>query len=303
MYSPATVANVACGFDIFGFALEQPGDLLVVELTDEPGVHLNIVGKSVGLPTDPLRNTASVSALKMLEYLKINKGVRIELHKKMPLKSGLGSSAASAAGSVYALNVLLDKPLTPHELIPFAMVGELVACGTAHADNVGPALLGGFVLVRSYEPLDIVSIPVNVELYCTILHPNIEISTEDARKVLKPEIHLKDHITQSGNAAGLVAGMILGNTKLISHTLQDIIAEPVRSPLIKGFDDMKNAALEGGALGCSISGSGPSLFALSTDSAQAHEIGKLMSQAALKNHLTSHIYVSKINKQGPKIVS
>ena len=303
VFSPATVANVASGFDIFGFALEQPGDILVVELTDSPGVSLTIVGNSNGLPKDPQHNTATVSAVKMLEFLKIEKGVKIELHKKMPLQSGLGSSAASSAGSVFAINALLDYPLTPHELIRFAMVGELVACGTAHADNVGPALLGGFVIIRSYEPLDIISIPLNIELYCTILHPDLLIKTEDARKVLKAEVSLKQHITQSGNAAGLIAGLMLGNSQLIGHCLQDVIAEPLRAPLIRGFYDIKQSAIDAGALGCSISGSGPSLFALTTDEKHAQEIGKQMSLAAQKHQLTSQVYVSKINKQGPKIIS
>jgi homoserine kinase len=201
------------------------------------------------------------------------------------------------------LTALLDYPLTSHQLIPFAMVGELVACGTAHADNVGPALLGGFVVIRSYEPLDIISVPINLELFCTILHPDIQVSTEEARKVLKPDVSLKHHVAQSGNVAGLIVGLMQGNEQLIGHCLQDIIAEPLRAPLITGFYDMKSAALECGALGCSISGSGPSLFALSASEPLALQIGKSMSLAAKKNGLSSQVFISKINKEGPKIVS
>lgn len=300
-YAPATVANVACGFDIFGFALERPGDEVVVRLTEAPGVSISaITGDKGVLPLDPAKNTAGVAAMKMLEHLNIQQGVEIEVHKKMPLGSGLGSSAASAAGCLAALNHLLGGRLSTKELIPFAMEGERVACGAAHADNVAPALMGGFVLIRSYSPLDIIKIPSQVALYCTILHPHMEVRTEDSRKLLGNEVSLHKHVQQSGNAAGLVVGLMLGDVALIRNSLQDVIAEPKRSPLIPGFDEIKAAGLAAGALGVSISGSGPSIFALSLTQKDAEIIAEAMFRRC---SVRSSLYISKINDQGPVILS
>ncbi len=304
VFAPATVANVACGFDIFGFALETPGDEVVVTLTDKPGVRLvNITGDNGKLPLDPQKNTAGISVLKLLEHLNSRQGVEITLHKMMPLGSGLGSSAASSVGSLFATNLLLGWPLSPLELIPFAMEGERIACGSAHADNVAPALLGGFVLIRSYTPLDVVSIPCPLELYCTILHPHMEIRTEEARKILKPDVSLKQHVIQSGNAAGLVVGLLQGRAELIRHCLHDVIVEPVRSTLIPGFHAMQAAALDAGALGCSISGSGPSLFALSLTMMRAQAIGEAMAHACQAQGMECDQYISKINDTGPRVLS
>jgi homoserine kinase len=301
VFAPATVANVACGFDIFGFALEQPGDQLTLQLNDSNRVTLKeISGDSGALPKDPSKNTATVALCSLLAHLQIKQGVEVTLQKKMPLKSGLGSSAASAAGSLYALNTLLGNPLSSDELIPFAMEAERVACGSAHADNVAPALLGGFVLIRSYAPLDVVKIPLGLELHCTILHPRIEVDTAYARSILSPQISLKQHVIQSGNSAGLVAGLIEGDAALIKRCLIDVIVEPVRARLIPGFDQMKAAALEAGALGCSLSGSGPSLFALSLSSHHAEKIGESMAAACRRQNLESDLYLSKINNQGPR---
>lgn len=300
VFAPATVANVACGFDIFGFALDQPGDELIVTLKDSPGVTIkSITGDQGKLPLDPKKNTAGVSVLRFLEYLRSQQGVEIELHKKMPLGSGLGSSAASAAGSLFAVNALLGYPLPLAELLPFAMEGERAACGAAHADNVAPSLLGGFVLIRSYSPLDVVKIATPLNLYCTILHPKIEIRTEEARQILPKSIPLQQHVVQTGNAAGLIAGLMGGDPKLIQKSLVDVIVEPVRAVLIPGFDAIKTAALEKGALGCSISGSGPSLFALSLSAEHAADIGAAMEQAC---HLDCDLYISRMNRQGPKVL-
>ena len=300
VFAPATVANVACGFDIFGFALEAPGDELTVSLSNSSGIHITrITGDGGALSLDPHKNTAGVSVLKFLKHLNSQQGIEIELNKKMPLGSGLGSSAASAVGSLFAVNILLGNPLTPKELLPFAMEAEKVACGTAHADNAAPALLGGFVLIRSYAPLDVIQIPCNLDLYCTILHPKIEIRTEMARKILKQEISLQQHVVQSGNAAGLIAGLILGDADIVHRSLQDVIIEPIRAALIPGFNEIKKAALDEGALGCSISGSGPSLFALSTNPSE--KIGEKMAEACRKNGLDCDVYLSRINREGPKI--
>ena len=183
-FAPATVANVACGFDILGFAVANPGDEVVVKLREESGVTITkVTGEEGQLPQEADKNTAGVAALKFLEKIKSQKGVEIEVHKKMPLGSGLGSSAASAVASLVAINKLFNDPLSKRELLLLAMEGERVACGAAHADNVAPALFGGFILIRSYEPLDVIEIPVPRNLFCTIVHPQIEIKTEDARKI------------------------------------------------------------------------------------------------------------------------
>ncbi len=302
VFAPATVANVACGFDILGFAIEQPGDEVFIRLTDTPGVNiLKITGDQGRLPLAAEKNTVSVSILALLKHLKSTQGFEIELTKRMPLGSGLGSSAASAVAGVFAANLLLGNPLTKKELLPFATEGERIACGSAHADNAAPALLGGFVLIRSYQPLDVIQISTP-DLFCTVLHPQIEIRTEDARKILKKQILFKDAITQWGNIAGLVAGLMKSDYDLIRRSLQDVIIEPVRSILIPGFHEIKQAALESGALGCSISGSGPSVFALSSTLEIASEAGTAMQAIMTNLKIASEIYISKINPIGPRIV-
>lgn len=303
IFAPATVSNMACGFDIFGFALEVPGDEVLVRLSHHPGVRITkVTGDGGSLPVDPEKNTAAVSVTKLLEFLKIKQGIEIELHKKMPLRSGLGSSAASAAGSVFGANALLRFPLTTKELIPFAMEAERLACGTAHADNVAPALLGGMILIRSYHPLDIVEIPLKLDLYCSVLHPKIEISTEMSRAILKQEITLRQHVIQTGNAAGLIAGLLQGDTSLIGRSLHDVIIEPQRATLIPGFYEIKEVALKAGALGCSISGSGPSLFALAQNKKDAERAGLAMMEACRGAGVDCHLYVSAINKHGTKVL-
>lgn len=303
VYSSATVANVACGFDILGFAVDQPGDELIAELSDTPGVRLKKIHGSDKLPLDSAKNTACVAAQAFLDHLNYDKGIELELFKKMPLGSGLGSSAASSAAGVFAANVLLGSPLKNSELVQFAMLGEKVACGSAHADNVAPALLGGFVLIRSYDPLDIVQIPSPENLFCSIIHPHIEVRTEDARKILRKEVSLKLAIQQWGNIAGLVAGLTMNDYDLIGRSLQDVIIEPERALLIPGFDEIKHSALKNGALGCSISGSGPSIFALSTDAAIADKVAAAMKETITKIGINCDSFVSKVNSQGTKIIS
>lgn len=304
VFSPATVANVACGFDMFGFALNTPGDEIHIRRSPQAGVKITSIHGDAGvLSLDPQKNTVGVSVLSLLKHLKMEKlGLEITLKKQMPLGSGLGSSAASAAGGVFAAHKLLRSPLTSKELIPFAMEGERVACGAKHADNVAPALLGGFVLIRSYAPLDVISIPLGLDLFCSIVHPHIHVSTERARAILKPDITLQQHVTQSAHAAGLVAGLMLGDTQMIQHCLQDVIIEPQRAGLIPGFYNIKQAALDAGALGCSISGSGPSVFALTHSQSKAESIADVMMKSCLKHHKHADLYVSAINKIGPQVL-
>lgn len=304
VFAPATVANVACGFDIFGFAVASPGDEVVLTRSETPGVRItDIIGDEGRLPREASRNTAGISIQTYLKHIgQPNLGIDMVLNKQMPLGSGLGSSAASAVAGVYAVNELLGRPLTPLQLLPFAMEGERIACGSAHADNVGPSLLGGFVMVRSYNPLDVVRIQTPASLFCTLVHPDIEVNTKDARFILKNEVSLKNTITQMGNVAGLIAGLMTPDYDLISRSLVDVIIEPVRSILIPEFNEVKQAALDAGALGCSISGSGPSMFALSRDVDTAEQIGAAMQQAFLAVGITSEAYVSEINQEGPKVL-
>lgn len=304
VFAPATVANVACGFDIFGFAVGSPGDEIVLRKKDTPGVEItHIEGDEGRLTRDPHKNTASISILAYLRHIGAEQqGISIELYKKMPLGSGLGSSAASTVAGVFAINELMGRPLSQKELLPFAMEGERFASGTPHADNVAPSLLGGFVAIRSYNPLDVIKLPTPSELVASIVHPHIEVNTRDARNILRKETSLKNTITQMGNVAGLVAGMIMSDYDLISRSLVDVIIEPVRAILIPGFDEVKEAALEAGALGCSISGAGPSIFALSRGVETAEKVGQAMQAAFSKVNIASTIYVSPVNQNGPIIL-
>ncbi len=303
-FAPATVANVACGFDIFGFAVDEPGDVVELYRRDEPGIVITeITGDEGRLPRDPGRNAVTVVMLKMLEQLENTEfGCEVRLHKNMPLGSGMGSSAASAAAGVFALNEMLGNPFTRQQLLPFAIEGERIACGSAHADNVGPALMGGFVVIRSYKPLDIFQIPVPRDLYCTLAHPDIEVNTKDARFILRNEVSLKNAISQMGNVAGLIAGLMQEDYSLISRSMVDVIIEPVRAILIPEFNEVKHAALAQGALGCSISGAGPSMFTLSQGRETAERVGKAMQETFALAGIDSNIHVSAINQDGPRVL-
>ena len=303
VFASATVANVTCGFDVLGFAVSNPGDEIVLKPNNLGEVRIvEIKGDNGKLPTNPHLNTASVSINKFLQHIESNQGFDIYLEKKMPLGSGLGSSAASAVAGVFAANELLGKPLESTKLLAFAMEGERQACGAAHADNVGPALYGGMVLVRSYSPLDVVRIPVPKPLYVSLVHPQISIATKDARDILRKQIQMRVAVQQWGNIAGLVVGLMQGDFDLVGRSMQDVIVEPIRSILIPGFDAVKAAALETGAIGCGISGSGPSIFALSADMPTAEKVGEQMSRAFKQLDIDSEIYISGINNEGPKIL-
>lgn len=302
VYAPASVANVSCGFDVMGFALARPGDEIVAYATESSEVSIkSISGDDGQLPLDPKKNTASVAVRALLDHLEFGDGVEIEVHKQMPLGSGLGSSAASSAGAVLAVNRLLGDPLSRKELLPFAAEGERVACGTAHFDNVGPSLLGGFVFIRSSDPLDIFSLTFPENMHAAVVHPHIEIKTEDTRKILRKEIPLGRAVIQWGNVGGLVAGLMNKDTDLMARSMNDVIIEPIRSVLIPGYDAVKQAALDGGAIGAGIAGSGPSIFALTPDYGTAVEVSKTMKAELDSIGLPSDQYVSEINIGGAGI--
>jgi len=298
--SPATVANLVCGFDVLGMALEAPFDRMVVKLLDEPTVVITS-RDGFPLPADPAQNTAGAPLLAMIEELDRPIGFEVIIDKQIKPGSGIGSSAASAAGAVVAANHLLGNIFSRQDQVRFAMFGEKVASGVKHADNVAPCIYGGITLIRSIFPLDIISIPAP-RLYVTVVHPQIEVRTSDARQILRKEVLLKDAIRQWGNIAGLVAGFMKNDYELIGRSLEDVIIEPVRSMLIPGFDEVKQKCKEAGALGGGISGSGPSIFMLSKDPATAAEVEKVMKAIYEKIGLAYHTYVTSINSEGVKIV-
>ena len=302
-FAPATVANVSCGFDIMGFAIDAIGDRVQIEFSETNSVSVTGTYGHL-IPAVWKKNTASVAVEAYLKSLqKQDLCFHITLEKNMPLGSGMGSSASSSAAAVFAVNHLLGDLCTVNELVPFAMEGERVASGSAHADNVAPSLLGGFVLIRSYQPLDLLQIPCPEELYCAVVHPQIELHTSDARRILQQEIPLGDVIKQTANTAGFMMGLLQADYDLLGRSMSDLLAEPKRTRLIPGFDLAKSAALNEGALGCGISGSGPSIFALAKGIETASRVAKVIQSAFLSVGLDSEAYTSSLNVQGARIVS
>ncbi len=311
VFAPATVANVGSAFDVLGFALQSPGDIVTARSSSIPGVRVvEITGDAGRLPLEATKNTASVSALALLRHLqeRISEkyrevGIELAIEKGLPIGSGLGSSSASTVAAVVATNILLGEPLSRVQLLPFAMEGERVACGSAHADNVAPSLLGGFVLIRSYDPLDIVPLPSPQSAWATVITPSVELRTEDARRVLKRTVPLGHAISQWGNVAALVAGIYRNDVGLMGRALEDKIVEPERAQLIPGFADAKRAALAAGAAGCTISGSGPSIFALSASEREATHIATEMIAVFEAMKLPAMRYISPINPDGARVLS
>lgn len=298
--SPATIANLVCGFDILGLAVEEPYDIMTLELSDQRGleiIHLD----EYQLTTIPAENVAGGALLAMLEDVKDAPGLKLTIDKKIKPGSGLGSSAASAAGAVMAASKLLQQTFTEEDLVRYAMFGEKVASGVKHADNITPCLLGGITLIRSILPIDIVKLN-SPELHITIVHPQIEVKTSDARQILKKEVQLKNAIKQWGNIAGLVAGFMKEDYDLIGRSLEDVIIEPIRSILIPGFDEVKALSKEAGALGGGISGSGPSIFMLSKDKNTAIHVETAMKDVYNRIGIDYKTYVTRLNKEGIKII-
>jgi homoserine kinase len=301
IFCPATIANLNCGFDVMGLCLEGIGDEMIIRKVAEKGIRITkIIGANLPLETE--KNVAGVAGLALLTAIDCDFGFEIEIHKKIKAGSGIGSSSASAAGAVFGINELLGNPFTKNELVYFAMKGEVVASGSEHADNVAPCLLGGFTLVRGYNPLDVIKIESPSEMYAVVLHPHIEVKTSDSRAVLSPTVSLKNAITQWGNLGGLIAGLYTKDYELIGRSLQDVIVEPARKHLIPNFDLVKNAALENGALGAGISGAGPSIFALCKGETIANTVAKSMSNAYSDTGIAFDIHISKVNDEGTKII-
>jgi homoserine kinase len=296
VFSPATIANLVCGFDVLGLALKDPRDIMTITLSEAPGIRIEH-NDAFNLPTIPEENVAGVALLEMMQELDNTFGFEIVIEKHIKPGSGLGSSAASAAGVVVAANHLLGNRFSKPDLVRFAMAGEKLASGVKHADNISPCIYGGVTLIRSIFPLDVISLPAP-PMFVAVVHPQIEVKTSDAREILRKEVLLKDAIKQWGNIAGLVAGFMKNDYGLISRSLEDVIIEPVRSMLIPGFDEVKKNSVDAGALGGGISGSGPSIFMLCEKEDTAKKVEKIMKHIYDNTGLAYHTYVTTINNEG-----
>lgn len=305
VFAPATVANMICGFDVLGFAVDHPGDEVKMYKVPAAGVRIrSIEGDGGRLPLDANKNTVSACVKMLLSDLGIldQIGVEIELIKHMPIGSGLGSSSASTVAGLFAINALLGSPLTKDQLMPYCVEGERLACGHGHADNVAPALMGGVTLIRGQEDLDIVKLPVPTELYAGIVFPDVDVPTRDARQLIKDKVLLKDAVVQWGNVAGLVAGLFQNDYALIGRSMTDVLIEPTRAILIPEFYEMKRIALENGALSFGISGSGPSVVAITKGPQIAQVVTEKIKEHLFERGIDSYQYVSAVNVDGPKVL-
>lgn len=298
-FAPATVGNVGVGFDVLGHALLSIGDRVTVTRTEEPGVAMH-GSAAASIPLDAASNTAGAGLLRLIADLELPFGFEVSVEKGIPLGSGMGGSASSAAGAILAASALLPEPLDDARLLYYGMEGERVATGSFHADNLAPCILGGLVLVR--EGLDAVRIPVPPSLRCVLVHPHLRLDTRDSRGVLPTSVPLHAHVAQAGNLAAFVAGCHSGDLALIGRSLVDLLVEPYRGPLVKGFDAVKRAALDCGALGCSLSGSGPSVFAWCVGEAHAEEIRDRMIEAFVNAGVGARGWVSPVDAPGARIV-
>ena len=301
IFSPATVANVSCGYDVLGFCLDSVGDEMIIHKISEKGIKISKID-GYDLPYEIEKNVAGVSALAMYEALQPDCGFDIEIYKKIKPGSGIGSSSASAAGSVFGMNELLGRPLNKTELTKYALKGEALASQCEHADNLAPAIFGGFTLVRSVSPIDVLQLPTPGDLYATLIHPQIEIKTSESRAILPKNVALKDAITQWSNVGSLVHALHTNDYDVLSKSLKDTIAEPHRKQLIPHFDSLKAEVIKAGALGCGISGSGPSIFALSRGEKIAKIVEKTMQNVYSKTEIPFYTFISKINTRGIKIL-
>ena len=308
-FAPATVANVAVGFDILGFAIESVGDVVTVSTTDRASVGIKEIVNDTGtseeldISIDPAKNAATVGLMKLCDELQLNFGFEVTIRKGIALGSGMGGSAASAVGALVAANSLLESPLPTQALLDYALLGEQAASGTAHPDNVAPCLFGGLTLVISVDPVRYVSLPVPASILTVLVHPRLRVDTQSARSILRPGVPLADHVKQSANLGGFIAGCFGNDLEMIRHSFSDLVIEPQRAPLIPGFTEVKAAAMERGAIGASISGSGPSVFAWVTSAEAAAQVQDAMVQAFKSHGLTEvDSWISPVSQQGATII-
>lgn len=308
-FAPATVANVAVGFDILGFAIESVGDIVTVSIADDTSVRISEILNATGLsdlldlPLDADRNAATVGLIKLREDLRLDFGFQVVLRKGIALGSGMGGSAASAVGALVAANSLLSSPLPREALLKYALLGEKAASGAGHPDNIAPCLLGGMTLVISADPFRYVSLPVPEEILAVIVHPRLRVDTRNARSILNANVSLTNHVRQSAALGGFISGCFQHDIDLIRQSLDDFLIEPQRASLVPGFAEVKAAALEQGALGASFSGSGPTLFALVTSEPEAKRVRDAMEHAFRANGLAEvDSWISPVNRQGARII-
>ena len=301
IFSPATVANVSCGFDVLGFCLDTIGDEMIIKKTSQKGITISKI-EGYDLPFEAENNVAGVSALALYNDANPDFGFEIEIYKKIKPGSGIGSSSASAVGSVFAMNELLGKPYNKTQLINFAMKGEALASKCEHADNLAPAIFGGFTLVKSLSPLHVLQLPTPKDLFAVVIHPQIEIKTSESRAILPQDVSLKNAITQWSNVGSFVHALHTEDYKLLSDSLKDVIVEPFRSQLIPHFEDVKQTALKHGALGCGISGSGPSIFSLCKGEDTANKVRDAIHNVYSQTTIDFELHLSKINTEGIKIL-
>ena len=303
VYAPASISNLGPGFDVLGIAIDKPGDYVIARRQREKGLTFSVRTDQEGIPVEASQNVAAYVASLVLDEMKPAFGVNLTLHKRMPVGSGLGSSAASSAAAAVAVNALLRKPVEKYALLRFVVEGERKAAGSPHADNAAPSLLGGAWLIRSYHPLDVVSIPVQDGIIWVVVHPHVVVHTREARRILPKLVPLSSAIRQWGNVSGLTAGLIAGDAWLVGKCVEDVIVEPVRSRLIPGFSKVKEAALKSGALGCSISGSGPSMFAVTSSRSIAEKVSREMIKTFRRHAgVGCEAFISRVNKEGATVV-
>ena len=307
VHAPATLSNLGPGFDVLGLAIEQPGDYVEAEWSDTPGVEIvEVRGDTGRLTTDPTRNVVGIAATAALVAFDARKtdsrppGVRLWLDKRMPLASGLGSSAASSVGGVLAVSELLGGVFDRNELITCALEGERAVSGGVHADNVAPCVVGGIVLIRSYTPMELLSLPVPEALRVAVVHPHVSVVTAEARRlVAERPFAIAQVVANLGQLGALVTALHRGDLELFGRAISDDLVEPLRAPLVPGFADVKQTALEAGALGCSLSGSGPSVFAFASSDDQAVDLATCMAARFREvAGLESDTYVGRVNTRG-----
>jgi len=302
VFAPASIANMGCGFDVMGMSMDATGDTLKIEIEDGVGLEINNQS-GIELPKNIESNVITPAIMAFLAAYGEPKKVKVDILSKIRPGSGIGSSAASSVAAVFGLNELLGRPFSEDQLVEFAMEGEkLISGGVAHADNVAPSLIGGVVLIRGYQPLDIVKLPMPSKFHCTVVHPNIMVSTKMAREVMPKEIPVRHAVRQWGNVGGLVAGLALGDVELVGRSMVDIVAEPYRQGFIPGFEILRNKVTKIGALAMNISGSGPSVFAISEDSKIAEKIGTVMKEHFAFLHIDSDVYVARVGGAGARVI-
>lgn len=300
VFAPASIANVSCGFDVFGFAIEELGDFVDARFNNEGKIIIESIEGAEGLPLEPKLNVTTIAAQALLDEVSEKRGITFNIRKTVIPGSGLGSSASGAVAGAFAANELVGKPFSKQELVRFAGVGEQVASNQLHHDNVAPSMLGGFSVVRSNEPLDVLSIDYPEDIRVVVAHPQIEVKTKQAKRMLGRTMSISNAVIQFGNVAGLVLGMTSKNYDLIGRSMVDMLAEPVRSRLIPLYDEAKQISLEAGAIGTNIAGSGPAIFSFCKGDKSAKAVLEAFKKVYAKSNLSVNYFTSKINPEGAK---